>query len=143
MDDFISLEGTLSDWNSPQTVVEITKGDQFRAYLDTLKPFDNFYIDFSQRLGSDRYVKSVEEEDFEGLEAEKVIAGKHTDRLATSSPYLSPENTSEIQTLITDDNLALAFEKLMTLIMNIPRPLSASLNSIDWNDCLEQESSLN
>ena len=84
LDDFISLEGTLSDWKSPQTVVEITKGDQFRAYLDALKPFDNFYIDFSQRLGSDRNVKSMEEEVIEEHEFEKVITGKLTNLLAKS-----------------------------------------------------------
>ena len=59
--DFVSLEGEFTFWLPPRTAVEIKKGDQFRAYLDSLKPFEKFYIDFSQRLGSDRNVKSWEE----------------------------------------------------------------------------------
>jgi len=65
LDDFISLENEISDWEPPQTNVEIQKGDQFRAFLDPLKPTDYFYIDFSHRLGSDRFAKTIEEEDAE------------------------------------------------------------------------------
>ncbi|MCK9640104.1 MAG: hypothetical protein M0R39_09370 [Prolixibacteraceae bacterium] len=59
--------------------MEIQKGDQFRAYLDPLKPFDYYYIDFSQGLGSDRFVKSMEEEDREDVEEEKMVFGKITE----------------------------------------------------------------
>jgi len=137
LDAFISLENTLSDWKPPKTGAQITKGDQFRAYLDSIKPFDNFYIDFSQRLGSDRYVKSIDEEDEEADENWKMIAGKLADLLTTSSPYVSPESHSEIETIIKNNDLSLAFEKLMTRIMNMPKPLPESLQSIDWDDCLE------
>jgi len=137
LDDFISLENTISDWELPQTNVEIQKGDQFRAYLDPLKPFDYYYIDFSHRLGSNRFVKSIEEEDKEEDENGKVIAGKLTNLVTTCSPYLSPENVSEIQTLMKDDDLSLAFEKLMTRIMKLPKPLPTTLRSIDWNDYSE------
>ncbi|MCK9411458.1 MAG: DUF3592 domain-containing protein [Prolixibacteraceae bacterium] len=60
--DFVSLEGEFTFWLAPRTGSEIIRGDQFRAYLDSLKPFEKFYIDFSQRLGSNRKVKSMEEE---------------------------------------------------------------------------------
>jgi hypothetical protein len=56
--DFVSLEGEFTFWLPPRSGIEIKKGDQFRAYLDSLKPFEKFYIDFSQRLGSDRNVNS-------------------------------------------------------------------------------------
>jgi hypothetical protein len=56
--DFVSLEGEFTFWLPPRTGSEIKKGDQFRAYLDSLKPFEKFYIDFSQRLGPDRNAKS-------------------------------------------------------------------------------------
>lgn len=56
--DFISLEGEFTFWLPPRTGTDIKKGDQFRAYLDSLKPFEKFYIDFSQRLGSDRNITS-------------------------------------------------------------------------------------
>lgn len=56
--DFVSLEAEFTFWIPPRTGAEIKKGDQFRAYLDSLKPFEKFYIDFSQRLGSDQNVKS-------------------------------------------------------------------------------------
>ena len=57
--DFVSLEAEFAFWIPPRTGAEIKKGDQFRAYLDSLKPFEKFYIDFSQRLGSDRNVKII------------------------------------------------------------------------------------
>ncbi|MCX6236763.1 MAG: hypothetical protein NTY07_04235 [Bacteroidia bacterium] len=76
-------------------------------------------------------------EDEEADENWKVIAGKLTDLLATSSPYLSPENQNEIEKLIKTDDLSLAFEKLMTRIMNMPEPLPEPLQSIDWDDCFE------
>jgi len=69
--DFVSLEAEFTFWIPPRTGAEIKKGDQFRAYLDPLKPFEKFYIDFSQRLGSDRNVKSKAEEATEEEEGEK------------------------------------------------------------------------
>ena len=69
--DFVSLEGEFTFWLPPRTGAEIKKGDQFRAYLDSLKPFEKFYIDFSQRLGSNRFVKSKAEEVIEEQEDEK------------------------------------------------------------------------
>ena len=135
--DFVSLEGEFTFWLPPRTAVEIKKGDQFRAYLDSLKPFEKFYIDFSQRLGTDRNVKSMDEEVIEEQEAEKVIIGKLTNLLAKSSGYISPEDTSEIRTLLNEDDLSLAFEKLMTGIMKLPRPLPTTLLRVDWNDYLQ------
>ncbi|MCX6220697.1 MAG: DUF3592 domain-containing protein [Bacteroidia bacterium] len=134
LDEFISLENAISDWKPPQTNVEIQKGDQFRAYLDPLKPFDYYYIDFSHRLGSDRFVKSIEEEDAEDDENDKVMVSKLTNLITICSPYLSPENASEIQTLITDNDLCPAYEKLITRLMNLPKPLPAPLQKVDWND---------
>jgi len=67
----------------------------------------------------------------------KVIAGKLTNLATTCSPYLSPENVSEIQTLLKEDDLSLASEKLMTGIMDQSIPLPEPLRSIDWKDCLE------
>lgn len=69
--DFDSLEREFTFWLPPRTGAEIKKGDQFRAYLDSLKPFEKFYIDFSQRLGTDRNVKLMEEEVIEDPEGEK------------------------------------------------------------------------
>jgi hypothetical protein len=69
--DFVSLEGEFTFWLPPRTGAEIKKGDQFRAYLDSLKPFEKFYIDFNQRLGSDRNVKSMEDEVIEKQTEEK------------------------------------------------------------------------
>lgn len=69
--DFVSLEAEFTFWIPTRTGAEIKKGDQFRAYLDSLKPFEKFYIDFSQRLGSDRNVKSKAEEVIEVEEGEK------------------------------------------------------------------------
>ena len=57
--DFVSLEGEFTFWLAPRTGSEIKRGDQFRAYLDSLKPFEKFYIDFSQRLGSTRKVSNT------------------------------------------------------------------------------------
>jgi hypothetical protein len=69
--DFVSLEAEFTFWIPPRTGAEIKKGDQFRAYLDSLKPFEKFYIDFSQRLGSDRNVKSRKEKVVEDQTEEK------------------------------------------------------------------------
>jgi hypothetical protein len=69
--DFVSLEGEFTFWIPPRTGAEIKKGEQFRAYLDSLKPFEKFYIDFSQRLGSDRNVKSIKEKVIEEPEENK------------------------------------------------------------------------
>lgn len=135
--DFVELERGFSFWLPPHTRAEIKKGDQFRAYLDSLNPFEKFYIDFSERLGFDRNAKSMEEEIIEEQEAEKVIVGKLINLLITSSPYLSPENVSEIKTLIKEDNLSLAFEKLVTSIMNLTGPLPTPLLKVDWNDILQ------
>ena len=134
---FVSLEGEFTFWLPPRTEAEIKKGDQFRAYLDSLKPFEKFYIDFNQRLGSNRNVKSKTKEVIEVQAGEKVIIRKLTDLLTKSSPYLSPENVSEIQTLLKEDNLSLAFEKLVTRIINLPRPLPAPLLRVDWDDILQ------
>jgi len=137
LNDFVSLEREFSFWIPPHSGAEIKKGDQFRAYLDPLKPFEKFYIDFSQRLGSDRNIKSNAEEVIEEMEAEKVIVGKLTDLLTKSSPFLSPENESEIQTLLKEDYLSLAFEKLVTRIINLHRPLPTPLLKVDWDDILQ------
>jgi len=63
LDNFISLENTLSDWKPSQADARLKKGDQFRAYLDSLNPDENFYVDFSDRIGYDPLVKSMEEEE--------------------------------------------------------------------------------
>jgi hypothetical protein len=65
LDNFISVENTLSDWKPSQADARLKKGDQFRAYLDPLKPGQNFYVDFSDRIGYDPLVKSMEDEDEE------------------------------------------------------------------------------
>ncbi len=67
--DFVSLEAEFAFWIPPRTGAEIKKGDQFRAYLDSLKPFEKFYIDFSQRLGSDRNVKIIKNDSIDLQEA--------------------------------------------------------------------------
>ncbi|MDP2335264.1 MAG: DUF3592 domain-containing protein [Bacteroidota bacterium] len=61
--DFISLEGTFPDWNPTQADVKMKRGDQFRAYLDSLKPTKNFYVDFNDKIGNNPNVKSMEEEE--------------------------------------------------------------------------------
>ncbi len=61
--DFISLEITLPNWNPPKTGAEIRKGDQFRVYLDSLKPDKNYFIDFNDKLGNDPFIKSMDEEE--------------------------------------------------------------------------------
>jgi hypothetical protein len=71
LENFVSLEGEFTFWLPPRTGAEIKKGDQFRAYLDSLKPFENFYIDFTQRLESVRNVKSKTEEVIEEQAEEK------------------------------------------------------------------------
>ncbi|MDP2721895.1 MAG: DUF3592 domain-containing protein [Bacteroidales bacterium] len=135
--DFVALERDFSFWIPSRTGGEIKKGDQFRAYLDSLKPLEKFYIDFNQRLGSNRNVKSKTEEVNEVEEEEIVIIRKLTNLLTKSSPYLSPENVSEIQTLLNEDNLSLAFEMLVTRIINLPRPLPTTLLKLDWEDILQ------
>ena len=60
--DFVSLEAEFDFWIPPRAGGEIKKGDQFRAYLDSLKPFEKYYIDFNQRLGSNRKVKQLKKE---------------------------------------------------------------------------------
>ena len=62
---FVSLENTLSDWNPSRADSQLKKGDQFRAYLDPLNPGKKFHIDFSDRIGYNPHVKSMEEEDEE------------------------------------------------------------------------------
>lgn len=65
LDDFVSLERTLTEWKPSEVEVGLRKGDQFRAYLDPLKPGKNFYVDFSDRIGYNPLVKSMEEEEDE------------------------------------------------------------------------------
>lgn len=62
LDDFISVENTLSDWKPSQADAGLKKGDQFRAYLDSEKPGENFYVDFNDRIGWDPLVKSMKDE---------------------------------------------------------------------------------
>ncbi|MCK9450491.1 MAG: DUF3592 domain-containing protein [Bacteroidales bacterium] len=135
--DFVALESEFAFWIPPATGEEIKKGDQFRAYLDSLKPFKEFYIDFSQRLGFDQNVKSFDEEAAIEDEAEKVIILKLVNLLRTCSAYLSAENLSEIKGLIKENNLSLAFERLVILIMDSTRPHPLPLLKLDWNDILE------
>lgn len=135
--DFISLEITLPDWNQSQTEAEIRKGDQFRVYLDPLKPDKNYYIDFSNKLGNDPLVQSLDEEDeSDGVDEEEMV-GKLKDLIAVSSPYLPLESIGDIELLMMKDELSLAFEKLMTGIMDLPKPLPIPIQSLDWNDCSE------
>ncbi|MCX6286640.1 MAG: DUF3592 domain-containing protein [Bacteroidetes bacterium] len=47
---------------------------------------------------------------------------------------LSDWEPSQSEALIIKDNLAPAFEKLMTGIMNLPKPLPKLIQGIDWND---------
>ncbi len=70
LDDFISLENTLSDWKPSQADAGLKKGEQFRAYLDAQNPSENFYVDFSDRIGYDPRVKSMEDESIEEDEEE-------------------------------------------------------------------------
>lgn len=70
LDDFISLENTLSDWKPSQADAGLKKGDQFRAYLDSEKPGENFYVDFSGRIGWDPLVKSMKDESEDEKEKE-------------------------------------------------------------------------
>jgi len=140
--DFVALETEFSFWVPPRTGAEIKKGDQFRAYLDSLKPFEKFYVDFNDKIGNNRLVQSMDEEDKTPEKNEKELAGKLTGLLTTSSPYLSPEVESEIKALIGEDDLSLAFEKLITRIMNMSRPLPAAIQRINWDDCLALGSDL-
>jgi len=135
--DFISLEITLSDWKPSQAAAEIKKGDQFRVYLDSLKPNKKFYVDFSEKIGSNQFVQSMEEEDESIGKEEEEMVGKIRNLIETSSPYLPLESLSDIQLLMMKDDLALAFEKLVTEIMNLPRPLPAPLLRVDWDDILQ------
>jgi len=132
---FISLEGTFTDWTSSQLKLKLKKGDQFRAYLDSLKPTKNFYVDFNDKIGNNQNVQSMEDEEASYEKEEKELVGKLTRLLTTSSPYLPPESISEIKALIEEDDFSHAFEKLATKIMNLPKPLPASIRSIDWDVC--------
>jgi len=129
---FISLEGTFSDWKSTQAT-KFKKGDQFRAYLDSLKPTKNFYVDFNDKVGNNPNVQSMEDEEKSYEKEEKELVVKLTKLIITSSPYLSPEAISEIKKLIDGDDLSLAFEKLATNIMNLSKPVPTSIQSIDWD----------
>jgi len=60
--DFISLEREFTFWIPTRTEAVIKKGDQFRAYLDSLKPFEKYYIDFNQRLDSIQTFESNEDQ---------------------------------------------------------------------------------
>lgn len=140
--DFISLEITLPDWNPPQTGAEIRKGDQFRVYLDPLKPDKNYHIDFSDKLGNDPLVRSLDEEDDTEATGEEEQTSQLKDLIAVSSPYLPLEDVSDIELLMIKGELARAFEKLVTGIMNLPKPLPKPLQSMDWNDCSELGTSL-
>lgn len=142
MHDFISLETTLPDWNPTQTETEIRKGDQFRVYLDPKKPDKNFYIDFSDKLGNDPLVRSLDEEDDSEATGEEEQTSQLKDLIAVSSPYLPLEDVSDIELLMIKGELARAFEKLVTGIMNLPKPLPKPLQSMDWNDCSELGTSL-
>lgn len=138
---FISLENTVYDWKPSQADVGLNKGDQYRAYLDAQKPYKNFYVDFSDKIGYDLFVKSSEEESIEDEEVEKKLEKELIVKLKNiatrSSPYLSKESSSEIFKLIEDEELILAFEKLMTGIMDLPKPLPVPFQSVNWDDCLE------
>jgi hypothetical protein len=135
LDEFISLENAISDWEPPKTNMEIQKGDQFRAYLDSLKPTKNFYVNFNDKIGNNPNVQSIDEEEESYNKEEEVLAGKLTNLVNTSSPYLSSETVSEIRKLIKNDELSLAFEKLATGIMSLPKPLPTPLRNNDWDAC--------
>jgi hypothetical protein len=135
--DFISLEITLPNWNPPQTEAEIRKGDQFSVYLDPLKPDKNYYIDFSDKLGNDPNVRSMDEEEDSIDNEDEEMASALKTLITTSSPYLPLESVSDIELLMIKDELPRAFEKLVTGIMNLPKPLPEPLQGIDWNDCSE------
>lgn len=82
-------------------------------------------------------VQSLNEEDESSVNEEEELVGKLKDLIAVSSPYISIESIDEIEGLIIKEDLALAFEKLMSEIMSLPKPLPTPLQSIDWNNCLE------
>ncbi|RPI06986.1 MAG: DUF3592 domain-containing protein [Ignavibacteriae bacterium] len=63
LENFVSLEGEFSFWVPRQTEAEIKEGDRFRAYLDSLKPVQKFYIDFNDKIGNDPFVRSMDDED--------------------------------------------------------------------------------
>lgn len=63
LEDFVSLENTLTEWNPSEVEAGVKKGDQFRAYLDPRRPGENFYVDFNDWIGYNPLVKSMEEED--------------------------------------------------------------------------------
>lgn len=137
LDAFDSLELTLPNWKPSQADTWPKKGDQFRAYLDSLKPSKNFYVDFSDRIGHNSFVKSMEDEEKEDEEEEKALIGKLRNLATTSSYCLSQKDVSEVLRLIEADELSFAYEKLVTKIMNLPKPLPAPLQKVDWDDCLE------
>jgi len=131
---FISLEGTFSDWKSSQAK-KLKKGDQFRAYLDSLNPTKNFYVDFKDKIGNNPNVQSIEDEENSYEKEEKELVAKLTNFLKTSSPYLSTAGVNEIKKLMEEDDLSLAFEKLVTKIMNLPKPLPTPIRNNDWDAC--------
>lgn len=63
--DSFLLESAISDWNPSQADARVEKGYQFRAYMDPQKPTEKFYIDFSDRIGYNPHVKSMEEDEDE------------------------------------------------------------------------------
>lgn len=134
---FISLENTVYDWKPSKTDAALKKGDQYRAYLGALNPTKDFYVDFSDKIGYDPFVTSNEEDYIEDEEIENKIIDKLKKLATTSLPYLSQESSSEILKLIDDEELILAFEKLMNGIMNLPKPLPVPFQRGDWNDCLD------
>ncbi len=63
---FEAAEQTLHDWKPSGAEAGLKRGDKFRAYVDleSLKPGKSlrFYIDFSDRIGFNPNVQSMEEE---------------------------------------------------------------------------------
>ncbi len=142
LDDFETVEQTHDDWKPTQAEARtppppLKRGEQFRAYLDPLNPSDKFYVDFSDRIGSNPRVQSLQEEEAAIEQEEEYLVSKLRSLATTSAAYLSPESLSEIETLIEEDGLPLAFEKLVTAIMNLPRPLPTPLKNVNWDDYLE------
>lgn len=41
------------------------------------------------------------------------------------------------QHLMQEDEVSLAFEKLVAKIINLPKPLPAAIQTINWDDCSE------
>lgn len=137
VDKFISLHNTIYNWKPSKTDAVVKKGDKYRAYLGALKPTKDFYVDFSDKIGYDPFITSNEGDSSEDVEIENKLIGK-LKKLATKIlPYLSQESSSEILKLIEDEELILAFEKLMNGITNLPKPLPVPFQRVDWDDCLD------